>query len=406
MFTIEYPTRGAYGAVTREAPSVIIDDFYSASWTERFWDIGEAQLELPMKYYALALDARRYPNGHYLHFSESERVMNLCSSRVVTKRDDPRIILYYKSLENFLSFRRVHEGPMGWPYYSPPVAGVTNYTLLDMWRYYYATRYRVPSMQYYKDPRISDDWIGLMRLDFNVGDTVLDVTKASCMRTLPFRKRHGFQIKVEGEEKRWWNMYITAVDAPDPLPDWTDYIEALEFGIDSSKYANAALVIAPKIEETKNAQGVYDGYREIGKTVYDSPTYYEPGYVADWNRVEKKIEYQLDGKDYKEATAMMQYITDTWGQIGGPNDPGTAKKLVKEQSSVRTVATTPATISKALKYGRDYRLGTMFQWTPYAGAGILDTAWFDASTSFEALVTEYTWTIDDTGVIETPGITM
>ena len=49
LFTIEYPTRGAYGAVTREAPSVIIDDFYSASWTERFWDIGEAQLELPMK---------------------------------------------------------------------------------------------------------------------------------------------------------------------------------------------------------------------------------------------------------------------------------------------------------------------------------------------------------------------
>ena len=48
----------------------------------------------------------------------------------------------------------------------------------------------------------------------------------------------------------------------------------------------------------------------------------------------------------------------------------------------------------------------MFQWTPYAGAGILDTAWFDASTSFEALVTEYTWTIDDTGVTETPGITM
>ena len=103
---------------------------------------------------------------------------------------------------------------------------------------------------------------------------------------------------------------------------------------------------------------------------------------------------------------MMQYITDTWWQIGGPNDPGTAKKLVKEQFSVRTVATTPATISKALKYGKDYRLGTMFQWTPYASAGILNTAWFDASTSFEALVTEYTWTIDDTGVTETPGITM
>ena len=46
--------------------------------------------------------------------------------------------------------------------------------------------------------------------------------------------------------------------------------------------------------------------------LYDSPTYYEPGYVADWNRVEKKIEYQLDGKDYKEATTMMQYIADVW----------------------------------------------------------------------------------------------
>ena len=384
MFMIEYPTRGAYGAVKREQPSLIIDDFYSAAWTERFWDIGEARLELPMKYYALALDARRYPNGHYLHFSESERVMNLYSARVVAKKDDPRIVLTYKSLENFLSFRRVHEGPMGWPYYSPPVAGVTNYTLLDMWRYYYATRYRVPSMQYYKDPRVSDDWIGLMRLDFNVGDTVLDVTKASCMRTLPFRKRHGFQIKVEGEEKRWWNMYITGVDAPDPLPDWTDYIEALEFGIDPSKYANAAMVFVPKVEETKNAQGVYDGYREV----------------------EKKIAYQLDGKPYKEAMAMLQYADDVWSQIGTPNDTGMAKKLVKEQSSVHTVATTPATISKDLKYGRDYRLGTMFQWTPYAGAGVYNTAWYDASTSFEALVTEYTWTIDDSGVVETPGIVM
>jgi len=242
--------------------------------------------------------------------------------------------------------------------------------------------------------------------DLAVGDTVLDVTKASCMRNLPFRKRHGFQIKVEGAEKRWWNMYITSVDAPDPLPDWTDYIEALEFGIDSSKYANAALVIVPKVEETKNAQGVYDGYREVGKFIYDSPTYYEPGYVADWNRVEKKIEYQLDGKDYKEAMAMLQYAADVWSQIGTPNDTGMAKKLVREQSSVQTVATTPATISKDLKYGRDYRLGTMFQWTPYAGAGILNTAWYNASTSFEALVTEYSWTIDDSGVVETPGITM
>ena len=135
-------------------------------------------------------------------------------------------------------------------------------------------------------------------------------------------------------------------------------------------------------------------------------SYYEPGYVAEWNRVEKKIEYQLDGKPYKEAMGMMQYIYDTWGQIGGPNDPGTAKKLVKEQSSVQTVATTPATISKDLKYGRDYRLGTMFKWTPYAGAGVYNTAWYNASTSFEALVTEYTWTIDDSGVVETPGITM
>ena len=44
-------------------------------------------------------------------------------------------------------------------------------------------------------------------------------------------------------------------------------------------------------------------------------------------------------------------------------------------------ATTPATISKALKYGRDYRLGTMFQWTLYAGSGILDTVWFNTSTN-------------------------
>ncbi len=406
MFMIEYPTRGTYGAVKREQPSLVIDDFYSASWTERFWDIGEAQLELPMKYYALALDARRYPNGHYLHFSESERVMNLYSARVIAKKDDPRIVLTYKSLENFLSFRRVRSGPMAWPYYSPPIAGMQSYTLLDLWRYYYATRYRVPSMQYYKDPKVSDDWISLMKLDFNVGDTVLDVTKASCMRDLPFRKRHGFQIKVEGEEKRWWNMYITAVDAPDPLPDWTDHIEALEFGIDPSKYANAAMVFVPKVEEKKNAQGVYDDYREIGKSIYESPTYYEPGVVADWNRVEKKIEYQLDGKPYKEAMSMLQYIYDTWEEIGTPNDIGMAKKLVKEQSSVRTVATTPATISKALKYGKDYRLGTMFRWTPYAGAGIYNTAWYDASTSFEALVTEYSWTIDDSGVVETPSIVM
>lgn len=405
IFTIESAYRwNQFGDHSNDM--VIVDDFYSAVWTERFGDVGEATLELPIGYYPLALDARNYPNGHYLHFSESNHVMNLVSSRIVVKGEEPRVILNYKGIENMLSFRRISLGPMAWPYYETNPNPALHKTLMDLLKYEMVDRYPNPYLTIWQDPRVKEPWLSVNKLDFNVGDTVLDAVLASCNRNTPFRYRHGFDFIVIGQQRRAWQMRIIPTEVSDPLPDFTDYIESLEFGISTSEYANAALVEIPKIEERKSpGSPVYDEFNVVGTRIYRSPTYNADN-VTSWNRVEKYLKYNLDGMQYKEAMATLSYLENAWTQMGTPNDDGQAKKIIQSQSRIQTVATTPATFSNDLVYGRDYQLGTLFRWTPYLGSGKIRSAWFGLQTEFEAMISEFTWTFDQNGVKKTPGIKM
>ena len=201
-------------------------------------------------------------------------------------------------------------------------------------------------------------------------------------------------------------MRIIPTEVSDPLPDFTDYIESLEFGISTTEYANAALVEIPKIEERKSpGSPVYDEFNVVGTRIYRSPTYNADN-VTSWNRVEKYLKYNLDGMQYKEAMATLSYLENAWTQMGTPNDDGQAKKIIQSQSRIQTVATTPATFSNDLVYGRDYQLGTLFRWTPYLGSGKIRSAWFGLQTEFEAMISEFTWTFDQNGVKKTPGIKM
>lgn len=405
IFTIESAYRwNQFGDHSNDM--VIVDDFYSAVWTERFGDVGEATLELPIGYYPLALDARNYPNGHYLHFSESNHVMNLVSSRIVVKGEEPRVILNYKGIENMLSFRRISLGPMAWPYYETNPNPALHKTLMDLLKYEMIDRYPNPYLSIWQDPRVEEPWLSVFKLDFNVGDTVLDAVLASCNRNTPFRYRHGFDFIVIGQQRRAWQMRIIPTEVSDPLPDFTDYIESLEFGISTTEYANAALVEIPKIEERKSpGSPVYDEFNVVGTRIYRSPTYNADN-VTSWNRVEKYLKYNLDGMQYKEAMATLSYLENAWTQMGTPNDDGQAKKIIQSQSRIQTVATTPATFSNDLVYGRDYQLGTLFRWTPYLGSGKIRSAWFGLQTEFEAMISEFTWTFDQNGVKKTPGIKM
>lgn len=405
IFTIESGYRWNPGG-DHSNDTTIVDDFYSAVWTERFDDVGEASLELPIRYYPLALDARNYPNGHYLHFSESEHTMNLVSSKIVVKGDEPRVILNYKDVENMLSFRRVNFGPMAWPYYENNPDPAYRRTIVDLLQYEMVSLYPNPHFQLWKDPRVQEKWLSVFKLDFRVGDTVLDAVRASCNRNAPFRNRHGFDFITVGDQRQTWRMRILPVEAADPLPDFTDYIESLEFGISTSEYANAALVEIPKIRERKTpGSAVYDDYDVVGTYTYRSPTYNETN-VFNWNRVEKYLKYTLDGMSYQEALNTISYLNDAWTQFGTPNDVGLAKQIIQSQSKIRTVATTPATFTNDLVYGRDYKLGTLFQWTPYLGSGAVRSGWFGLQTRFEALISEFTWLIDSSGVKRTPGIKM
>ena len=405
IFTIESAYRwNQFGDHSNDM--VIVDDFYSAVWTERFGDVGEATLELPIGYYPLALDARNYPNGHYLHFSESNHVMNLVSSRIVVKGEEPRVILNYKGIENMLSFRRISLGPMAWPYYETNPNPALHKTLMDLLKYEMVDRYPNPYLTIWQDPRVKEPWLSVNKLDFNVGDTVLDAVLASCNRNTSFRYRHGFDFIVIGQQRRAWQMRIIPTEVSDPLPDFTDYIESLEFGISTTEYANAALVEIPKIEERKSpGSPVYDEFNVVGTRIYRSPTYNADN-VTSWNRVEKYLKYNLDGMQYKEAMATLSYLENAWTQMGTPNDDGQAKKIIQSQSRIQTVATTPATFSNDLVYGRDYQLGTLFRWTPYLGSGKIRSAWFGLQTEFEAMISEFTWTFDQNGVKKTPGIKM
>lgn len=405
IFTIESGYRWNLGG-DHSNDMVIVDDFYSAVWTERFGDVGEATLELPIGYYPLALDARNYPNGHYLHFSESTHVMNLVSSKIVVKGSEPRVVLYYKGVENMLSFRRISLGPMAWPYYETNPDPALHKTLMDLLRYEMIDRYPNPYLQIWQDPRVRESSLSVFKLDFNVGDTVLDAMLASCNRNTPFRYHHGFDFITIGNQRRAWQLRILPVEAPETLPDFTDYIESLEFGISTTEYANAALVEIPKIEERKSpGSPVYDEFNVVGTRVFRSPTYNE-GNVHSWNRVEKHLKYNLDGMTYKEAMTTLSYLEDAWSQMGTQNDTGQAKKIIQSQSRIQTVATTPATFSDDLVYGRDYKLGTLFRWTPYLGSGKVRSGWFGLQTEFEALISEFTWTFDQNGIKKTPGIKM
>ena len=405
IFTIESGYRWNLGG-DHSNDMVIVDDFYSAVWTERFGDVGEATLELPIGYYPLALDARNYPNGHYLHFSESTHVMNLVSSKIIVKGSEPRVVLNYKGVENMLSFRRISLGPMAWPYYETNPDPALHKTLMDLLRYEMIDRYPNPYLQIWQDPRVRESSLSVFELDFNVGDTVLDAMLASCNRNTPSRYRHGFDFITIGNQRRAWQLRILPVEAPATLPDFTDYIESLEFGISTTNYANAALVEIPKIEERKSpGSAVYDEFNVVGTRVFRSPTYNE-GNIHNWNRVEKYLKYNLDGMQYKEAMTTLSYLEDAWSQIGTPNDNGQAKKIIQSQSRIQTVATTPATFSDELVYGRDYKLGTLFRWTPYLGSGKVRSGWFGLQTEFEALISEFTWTFDQNGVKKTPGIKM
>ena len=402
MFMIELGTRWTV-AGSHENDTLILDDYYSASWTERFDDVGEAHLELPISYWPLALHARNYPNGHYLHFSESDRVMNLESSRVVMKKDEPRVILNYRGVENLLSFRRVTIGPMGWIW-----APKANYkkTLFDLIKYELNDSSLLQYLSLVKDPAVADEWLRVDNLDFQVGDTVLDAVKASCSRKSPFRQRHGFKLVTDGDQRNHWTLSLIPVIAPPTIPDFTDAIESLEFGISTSEYANAAFVIVPKTEEMKTpGSPVYNDYRVVGTTTYRTPTYNESN-VHHWNRVEKVIKYTVDGMGYQEAMATLSRADDIWSQIGTPNDDGMAKRIIQSQSKIKTVATTPATISDRLKYGKDYELGTLFTWVPYADKSDIRAARFLEVPPMEALVAEYTWTFDQNGVKGTPGLRM
>lgn len=405
IFTIESGYRWNPGS-DHSNDMVIVDDFYSAVWTERFGDVGEAQLELPIGYYPLALDARDYPNGHYLHFSESTHAMNLVSSKIVVKGDEPRVILNYKDVANMLSFRRISMGPMAWPYYETNPNPALRKTLMDLLKYEMLDRYPNPRLSIWRDPRVRDSWLSVFKLDFNVGDTVLDAVVASCNRDSPFRYRHGFDFITVGENRDNWQMRILPVEAPAQLPDFTDYIESLEFGISTTGYANAALVEVPKVEERKSpGSPTYDSYNVVGTRTYRSPTY-NKGNVYSWNRVEKYLKYSLDGMGYQEAMTTLSYLDHVWGDIGTPNDDELAKNVIQSQSRIQTVATTPATFSNDLVYGKDYKLGTLFRWTPYLGSGTVRSSWYGLQTEFEALIAEFTWTIDQNGVKRTPGIKM
>ena len=405
MFTIESGYRWNPGS-DHSSDMVIVDDFYSAIWTERFDGVGEATLELPIGYYPLALDARNYPNGHYLHFSESTHTMNLVSSKIVVKGNEPRVILNYKGVANLLSFRRISLGPMAWPYYENNPNPAYRKTLMDLLNYEMLQRYPHDHLSIVKDNRVQDSSLSVYKLDFNVGDTVLDAVLASCNRNLPFRNRHGFEMLVVGENRDRWQLNITPVEAAAPLPDFTDYIESLEFGISTTDYANAALVEIPKIEERKSpGSPVYDEFNVVGTKTYRSPTYNNTN-IYSWNRVEKYLKYSLDGMGYSEAMSTLSYLENTWSQIGTPNDTGAAKAIIQSQSRIQTVATTPATFTNDLVYGKDYKLGTLFKWTPYLGSGKVRSAWYGLHTDFEALVAEFTWTFDSSGVKRTPGIKM
>lgn len=405
MFTIESGYRWNPGS-DHSSDTVIVDDFYSAAWTERFDDVGEATLELPIGYYPLALDARNYPNGHFLHFSESSHVMNLVSSKIVVKGNEPRVILNYKSMESLLSYRRVSLGPMAWPYFESNPNPAYRKTLMDLLNYEMLQRYPHDHLTIKKDDRVQDANLSVYKLDFNVGDTVLAAMLASCNRNLPFRNRHGFEVVVTGENRDRWQLNVIPVEAGTPLPDFTDYIEALEFGISTTDYANAALVEIPKVEERKSpGSATYDEFNVVGTRTYRSPTYNNTN-VYSWNRVEKYLKYSLDGMGYSEAMSTLSYLENTWSQIGTPNDNGDAKRIIQSQSRIQTVATTPATFTNDLVYGRDYKLGTLFKWTPYLGSGKVRSSWYGAQTEFEGLIAEFTWTFDSSGVKRTPGIKM
>ena len=307
-FTVEYPTRGDLGSVWRDNTGRIVDDYYSAVWTERFDEPGEATLELPMRYWPLAMDCVNYPNGHYLHFSESDYVMNLVEAKVKTVGSERRIVLKYKSLENFLSFRRTSWNAREWMYNN---SEQRYYDITDVWQYEFldADRYPVPltTIQRYKDsPQgiFPDKWMSVWELDdIQVGDDMLAFTTAACRRGTSIRERYGFRFDVKGDERRGWNMRLLPTNPvyskSNALPDWTEHIAALEFGFDTTEYSNAILETWPRYSVTRQQNGTLV-YNESGSERHRSRTYNtEP--VRPWNRVERYNNVTFPGTNAESA---------------------------------------------------------------------------------------------------------
>jgi hypothetical protein len=405
LFTIEYPTYGDIGQVSRDNPGIIVDDYYSAVWTERFNAPGEAILELPIKYWPLTLDMKNYPNGHYLRFSESDYLMNLYRARVKQDRDDPRVILEYKSIENFLSYRRTSYGPEGYPWYENP-GGTTIYTLYDLWVYEFYTKYNVPMFYL---PRPSSTTfpgkdIEIHSLDFKLGDTVLSVTEKSCNRGTDLTRRHGFKIFVtdSGEQRTWSLQFLPSLNRTDP-PDFTEHISALEFAFDPTNYANAALVRIPHYTSAGGGTLTESGFR-----LYRTGTFNRSP-VRDWNRVEEHFDFRFDGTDVNKAANWSDHLTTLWGYSAFNLPDTTARRSIQSNHNVEIVASTSdlgLDMDENFKYKKDFQLGTIFKWTPYAGLGQVAGAYFKNSPELKAMITEFTWSIDESGVQMSPGITM
>lgn len=406
QISIEYPTGGDIGQVYRDNPGVIIDDFYSFSWTERWDDVGEAILELPMKYINLAFDCQAFPNGHYLRFSESDYLMNLYGAKVKTRNGEQRVVLEYKSIENFLSFRRTAWSNTGYwfnPAVDPQTPGM--YDLQDLWNFEFLIRIPTPMFSIKRNWDVARKNIEVFSLDFNIGDTVLDITRQSMSRKAEIKDRHGFHISVIGEENRHWRLEALAPIGADNPVDFTRYVEANDFAFDTSEYTNAFIMSIPHYGAVQGSNGQWTTMR-LGEWLKRSDTFAE-GRVRDWNRVETYIKQEFDETDLTVAASAEENVL-----IAFRGDPlNTAGERAQQKAwatnPVRILADTPSLVlDENLVYKRDFQLGTVFEWTPYAGLGRATESWFGYIPTFKAMITEFNWTIDEQGLRMTPGIKM
>ena len=58
------------------------------------------------------------------------------------------------------------------------------------------------------------------------------------------------------------------------------------------------------------------------------------------------------------------------------------------------------------QYRRDFFLGDLFTWTPFTGVETVPGAWYKGLPKMIGLITEVTYTLDDSGVKISPAVAM